>query len=137
MDMGMYYMDGKNRHHHQRALNKIFRQLNKSIENDELWLGRFAVVQDSTSFHEYERDHWEKQQHPAEYYMLVNYHFVDKKTGRVSRRYYDKANYLKNTLILPEQMNDFIVIDCNEDVWGAAEKPTLENAVDYRKVAAK
>lgn len=135
--MGMYYMDGKNRRHHQRALNKVFRQLNKSIEDDGLWLGRFAIVQDSTSFYEYERDYWEKRQHPAEYSMSVNYHFVDKKTGRTSRSYHASVYHLKTSLVLFQQMNEFIVVDCHKDVWGAAEKPTRENAVDYRKVAAK
>ena len=135
--MEMFWMDGKNRHNHQRALNKVFRSVNKNIENDELWLGRFAVVQEATYFFEHDRDHWQRQKYPAEYYMVVEYHFIDKKTGRVSRSCRDIVNHLKTSDQLWRQMNDFIVVECNDDVWGAEEKPSVENAVDYRKVAVK
>lgn len=131
------YMSGKNRRKHQRLLNKTFKNLNKQIKNDELWLGRFEVVQDATYFFESERDHWQKREYPAEYYLTVYYHFVDKKTGRESKSYYDSANSLNTSNRIFLQMNDFITRECFEDTWGAAEQPTVHNAVDYRKVWAK
>ena len=131
------FMTSANHRKHQRAINKVFRAVNKSICDDELWLGRFAVVQEATYFFKYDSDYWQRQKYPAEYYMVVEYHFVDKKTGRISRSCRDVANNLEISNKLWQQMNDFIVVECNDDVWGATEQPTRDNAVDYRKVAVK
>lgn len=120
MDIDMFWMYGKNRHRHQRALNKRFRELNNHV------IDRYAVIQDATYFFEYDRDHWQKQQFPAEYFMVVDYHFVDKETGRESRSYRDSANHLKTCNLLWKQMSDFINEGEMNITWG--------NALPYAEV---
>lgn len=39
---------------HQRRLNRLVRDLNKNIENDDLWRGRFFIRQHSAEFEKYE-----------------------------------------------------------------------------------
>ena len=46
--MRTYSMISHNRRKHQRWFNRYCRHVNKSIENDNLWLGRFYISQDRT-----------------------------------------------------------------------------------------
>lgn len=104
----MGYKYSQYRKRHQRAVNKLFRELNKGLEDDDLWHGRFVAVQDSSWFKQYEDK--------SGYYLYVVYHFVDKKTGQKSwRQYCEDANWLCNSARLWWQMNDFIVKEC--DTW--------------------
>ena len=41
---------GLNRKKHQRKVNKLVRQLNNNIKNDEIWLGRFEMRQVHSDF---------------------------------------------------------------------------------------
>lgn len=126
------FMTSANHRKHQRAINKVFRTINKSICDDELWLGRFAVVQCHTVFHIY------KDEDPECGTMYIFYQFVDKKTGRRSQTYYSNTNDILNRPNkIYYQMNIFIVKDCHPDVWGAEVKPSIENAEDFRKVGVK
>ena len=51
----MSWMYSFNRKKHQRHMNKYVRAINKNIENDDLWRGRFYVRQvDSPYFYVYE-----------------------------------------------------------------------------------
>lgn len=126
------FMTSANHRKHQRAINKVFRDINKSICDDELWLGRFAVVQCHTVFIIYKYEDSECGT------MYIFYQFVDKKTGRRSQTYYSDTNdILNHSYKIYWRMNDFIVKDCSPDVWGAEIKPSIENAEDFRKVGVK
>lgn len=110
----MGYRYSANRKRHQRQVNKVFRALNKNIEKDELWQGRFVARQRASYFVQYEDK--------SGYYLVVVYDFLDKKTGQTSRLYNELGWSLSffNGTKLFMQMNDFIVLDC--DVWGVKQK---------------
>lgn len=110
----MGYRYSANRKRHQRQVNKVFRALNKNIEKDELWQGRFVARQRASYFVQYEDK--------SGYYLVVVYDFLDKKTGQTSRLYNElgwSLSFFSGTKLFM-QMNDFIVLDC--DVWGVKQK---------------
>ena len=51
-------MKYKMRKAYQRKLNKCIRALNKNIENDDLWRGRFVFLQMRTDWYEFEDKWW-------------------------------------------------------------------------------
>lgn len=104
----------------QRQVNKVFRHMNRIIEKDELWRGRFVVRQ--------KRAYWINYQGTREYTLFVVYYFIDKKTGQISKSYQDMDFSLDMHLAI--EMNNFIVKDC--EVW-EKENP-YEDKTDYRKV---
>ena len=110
------YKTSSNRKVHQRALNAVIRRLNRAIEQDDLWQGRFFVKQEKAAFLPYE-DH-------SGYELYVLLKFCDRKTGQ---EWYarDSANHwmLWGGSHLFREMNDFIVERVN--VW-ANEKPYAE-----------
>ena len=123
----MGYRYSANRKRHQRQVNKVFRALNKNIEKDELWQGRFVARQRASYFVQYEDK--------SGYYLVVVYDFLDKKTGQTSRLYNELGWSLSffNGTKLFMQMNDFIVLDC--DVWGVKQKKDkLKEILEINKV---
>ena len=68
------YKTSSNRKVHQRALNATIRRLNRAIEQDDLWQGRFFVKQEKAAFLPYE-DH-------SGYELYVLLKFCDRKTGQ-------------------------------------------------------
>lgn len=123
----MRWLTSDNRKRHQRAVNKVFRRLNKHIENDDLWLGRFAVKQDEA--------YWIPYEDGSGHYLVIKYHFIDKKTG-FTKSYCECSNHLIiwNGSHLFWDMNNFIVQDV--DVW-RKEDPCHDEKVDYRVVTEK
>ena len=110
----MGYRYSAKRKRHQRQVNKVFRTLNKIIEKDELWQGRFVARQRASYFVQHEDK--------SGYYLVVVYDFLDKKTGQTSKLYNEtdwSLTFFDGTKIFM-QMNDFIVLDC--DVWGVKQK---------------
>ena len=81
--MGWKY--SRYRKKHQRAVNKVFRDVNNTIRNDELWRGRFVVEPIMSNFVAcYENGYGE---------LFVHYQFRDKKTGR-TKYCADYSNYI-------------------------------------------
>ena len=124
----MDYKYSQYRKKHQRALNKQFRRLNKGIENDDLWRGRFVAIQDRSFFIKWEDN--------SGYYLMVEYHFIDKKNGQESwRHFWDNAGHLCTTSKLWWDMNDFIV---NESEAWKHERDDPEypdnDKTDYRNI---
>ena len=39
----MMWLTSMNKKRHQREINRLIRETNKSIEKDELWNGRFCI----------------------------------------------------------------------------------------------
>lgn len=114
----MRWLTSMNKKRHQREMNRLVRQANKSIENDSLWLGRFVILQvNSPQWSIYE------DKSGADY--LVHLKIIDRCTGRfwISA---DTVNgwrtALGNGWHLYEFINWFIVEYCN--VW---EEPLAHN----------
>ena len=117
----MYSM---NRKKHQRAVNRIVRGLNKSIENDDLWRGRFVCRQKEACFAIYE-DY-------SGATLIVRLRFYDKKTG-ITADYFTDSEVLTGLFganRLFWEMNDFIVNTC--DVW--RKEDPRQDKTDYRKI---
>ena len=69
------WMTSFNRKKHQRRMNKYVREINKNIENDDLWRGRFVIRQkDNPGFYIYD----DKSGAAMPYVHLV---ITDLKTG--------------------------------------------------------
>lgn len=75
------YMHSLKRKKYQRAVNKIVREVNKSIKNDWLWDGRFVIRQREAYFHPFE-DH-----SGAEFAFVLE--CIDTKTGKSEFRRFD------------------------------------------------
>ena len=96
------WLTSQNRKVHQRAMNKLVRQLNENIRKDNLWKGRFYVRQIASQWHVYE------DKSGAELWVVLR--FIDRKTGRT----YDCAETVNHFRFpsswkLWEKMNWFIV----------------------------
>lgn len=117
--MKEYSMKNHDRRKHQRWLNTYCRRINKAIENDPLWLGRFVVEQKGTSME------WFEDKSGGLLHCWLQ--FRDKKTGRIKDWYTD---CLDVSWKMFWEMNSFITTDCK--VW-EFEHP-YDERVDYRKV---
>lgn len=118
--MRNYSMKSMKRKNHQRWFNQYCRYINKSIENDNLWLGRFCVSQDTTHM-----EWFEDKSGGLMYALLV---MRDKKTGCVRRAWYSG---LDMTWKFWYDFNDFIIYDCQ--VWKEEPNP-YDNRIDFRRV---
>lgn len=107
----MQWLTSKNKKRHQREINRLIREANKSIEKDDLWHGRFCIKQvESPQWHVYE------DKSGAEYFVHLK--FIDKCTGR----YWIQAETVNhwrgsfgNGWRIWDKMNWFIVEHCS--VW--------------------
>ena len=117
--MRKYSMKSHNRKNHQRWFNQYCRYVNKSIEDDDLWLGRFYVRQNRTFI-----DWFEDKSGGLMYAELI---MCDKKTGITQMGWYSG---LDMNWKFWHDFNDFIIKDCK--VW--EEVPDIRtNRIDYRK----
>ena len=117
--MRKYSMKSHNRKNHQRWFNQYCHYVNKSIEDDDLWLGRFYVRQNRT-FIEWFEDN-------SGGLMYAEIHMIDKKTKKVRVGWYSG---LEMDWKFWRDFNSFIVDDCK--VW--EEVPDIRtNRIDYRK----
>ena len=109
------WLCSKKRKRHQRAMNKLVRDMNKNIEKDNLWQGRFYARQVGNSqFYEFQ------DRSGAE--LFVGIQCVDRKTGRTYTRW-DTVNSWRhmNGWDLWEFMNWFIVEFI--EVWSENPRP--------------
>lgn len=111
------WLTSKNRKRHQRAMNELMRLINKNIENDDLWKGRFYVRQVAAQWYEYE------DKSGAELWVVLR--FIDKATGF----YWETAETVNhwrwyNGNRLWWAMNDFITEKTN--VWQSNPRPGSE-----------
>jgi len=120
----MSWKISQNRKVHQRAINKLMRNINQNIYNDPLWKGRYYIRQYKCWW---SRD-WED---PTYYRFIVQFILYDRKTN---------LNYLTclrtsndwlflNGYKLWREMNDFIL---DSRVWEENPRPTYENTPDFR-----
>lgn len=107
----MRWLTSMNKKRHQREINRLIREANKSIEKDDLWHGRFCIKQvESPQWHVYE------DKSGAEYFVHLK--FIDKCTGR----YWIQAETVNhwrgsfgNGWRIWDKMNWFIVEHCS--IW--------------------
>ena len=108
---------------HQRKINRYIRAMNKNIERDELWQGRFVMFQTASYFHRYEDG--------SGAYLVVELCLYDKKTKQYKLVCGEVNSWVcPNGWRLFRAMNDFIVEDV--DVW-RKEEPRNEKR-DYRSI---
>ena len=110
---------------HQRAVNKVVRELNKNIENDNLWQGRFFMRQYARKIVSFGNEGM---------LLWLEMRLYDKKTKRYVRWFCDSNDVIiwggSKTW---RRMNDFIVEDL--DVWHN-EDPRNEK-YNWRAVSAE
>ena len=70
-----YWLTSHNRKVHQRAINKLVRAMNKNLQQDNLWCGRFKVTQKGAS-----QWHFYSDGSGADLYVCLK--FSDLVTGR-------------------------------------------------------
>lgn len=112
-----------NRKKHQRKLNKILRDINKNIEQDDLWRGRFYAKQGNYShFYRYEDGSgWE---------LYVVIELRDRFTGQI-HRIGESVNHwgMWHGSHMWEAMNEFIVERCS--AWELTPRP---GTPEYREM---
>ena len=118
--MRKYSMKSMKRKNHQRWLNQYFRYINKCIEDDDLWLGRFCIKQLSTQM-----EWFEDKSGGLIHVKLIMW---DKKKGIVRVKWY---NGLDMDWKFWRDFNDFIINDCK--VWEEVPDPR-ENRIDFRRI---
>ena len=128
-----YWLTSMNPKRHQRAINKLIRVANKSLDQDDLWLGRFVVEQiDSPHFVYY------SDKSGAELYVTIK--VTDRCTGRYYVKY-DTVNHWRgfkgNGWRLWEFINWFIVEHCNVWAEDLAMARNLEAWRIYNKTVRK
>ncbi len=117
--MRKYSMKSHKRRNHQRWFNQYVRYINKTMEEDDLWLGRFYVTQEATCME------WFEDGSGGLMRALLVMH--DRKTGRCCYKSYDG---LDMDWRFWQDFNQFIIEDCK--VW--EEVPDIRvNRIDYRK----
>lgn len=99
---------------HQRRMNKLMRDLNNNIKNDNLWRGRFYVRQDAAQWYQYSDK--------SGYELWVVLELCDRKTGQ-TKRIAETVNHwsMWGGSHLFWQMNQFIVDDV--EVWSENPRP--------------
>ena len=96
------WLYSQKRKRHQRALNSLVREVNKAIEQDDIWNGRFYIRQKDARWYIYE------DKSGADLYVTLC--FIDKVTGMVQeyRRTVNQWRFAGGCHMY-WAMNDFIV----------------------------
>ena len=119
MRMRHYSMGSKNRRNHQRWMNAYCRYVNKIIEDDDLWLGRFYISQARSNMI------WFEDRSGGVISVEIVMH--DRKTGITRNHWYTG---LDMEWRFWRDFNNFIIEDCK--VW--EEEPDIRsNRIDFRK----
>lgn len=104
----------------QRRANRLVHSINRMIEHDELWKGRFVAYQ--VARHTNQCNGWA--------FCTWTIEFKDKKTGFTCRYPLSEIEtYVPFTYHLYERLNHFITMDCK--VWQENPRPSLHNNEDY------
>ena len=112
-----------NKKKQQRHMNKLIRQMNKNIEQDSLWKGRFCARQ-------VESPQWAVYDDKSGAELFVHILFIDKKTKKVMLKADTVASWSHlNAYKLWFDMNYFITEWC--DTWHDKERPSEKNAIDF------
>ena len=122
----MSWKTSQNRKVHQRALNALARKINKNVENDSMWKGRYCVRQ--------YRSWWQPDWGEPSYYVFYSQFILyDKKTHKTRFTHIQSANdwLFAHGYKLWREMNDFII---DSGVWKENPQPTCENTPNFRNI---
>ena len=119
----LHWKTTTNRKKIQRHINSEVRNMNRTIERDDLWRGRFYCRQKEIYFYPSEDKSW--------VYAEVIIEFIDRKTGKFALYRFRKEDFLGSAWRFWERMNYFITEYV--DVWAENPRPSLKNIWDYRK----
>ena len=111
----------------QRHINSIIRTMNRDIERDPLWLGRFYAHQ--------RRIKYEISDDGSYCYAVIEIEFIDRKTGKTLTKWFHKEDFMGSTWKIWCAMNDFIIEWCK--VWEEDPRPSINNPWNYRKEGKK
>lgn len=112
---------------YQRKFNKLVRDLNKNIEEDSLWKGRFVFRQTDASFYNFADG--------SGGILYVTIRGVDKKTGYYKDVTIEYAPYCSFPGIeLWRFANNFIAQDSG--IWKERPAITISNTKDFTKIKA-
>ena len=75
-----------NRKKIQRHFNKVIRDMNRTIERDELWLGRFYCYQTDVAFRNAEDGTYT--------YATIAVEFIDRKSGKAMHSIFRKEDLM-------------------------------------------
>ena len=104
---------------YQRRINHFVRLLNKSIQKDWLWNGRFYVHQEEAEFHSYD-DHSGGE-------LVVLLSCLDRKTNKIEYKVFTNHNFKYNLF--------FWVNDCiteKFDAWNENPNPREQAIAEGR-----
>lgn len=118
-------MRDKLRKRYQHKINRLVKDLNKSIEEDSLWNGRFVFHIINTDF-----ERFSDGSGGMLYVVIRGY---DKKTNFYKDYSMDYAPYLKlSKSTLWGMANKFITED--SDTWTKGNNPYKEEKINYTKI---
>ena len=115
---------GMRKTYHKKAM-KMIRTLNKNIENDNLWKGRFIVMVKS--------EKWNMFPDLSGGMLYIIVRMYDKKTKQYLDYRWSYAPYLSCNVwhLCMDIANDFVVEKIQ--VWKEADRPSIYRATDYHK----
>ena len=113
-------MKFKQRKQAQRKINSHVRALNKNLQEDNLWRGRFVIRQ--------EKANWESFDDHSGGILQVKINIRDKKTGLTKVEYINNYNYKYKLWLFA---NDFICKDSG--VWDNIQE-VKNDTTDWSKV---
>lgn len=112
-----------NRKRHQRVINKAIRDMNKNIQNDNLWNGRFFC----RLIHS---PKWTLYEDKSGGIMFVNVEFCDKKTQKRWIQGFNTNDMISYHFWMA--MNDFIVKQIK--VWDEEPAPSIHNPEYWQNI---
>lgn len=105
------------RKNYQRKFNKLIHSVNKNIEKDSLWLGRFVVYQTNATFQKFDDN--------SGGVLYTELRFIDKYTHYYWDTTFAYAPYYPfNEYHIFKLMNKFIVV--YDDVWFDIPKKPID-----------
>lgn len=119
----MTWLSSLNSKKYKRRMSQTLRRMNKSIERDPLWKGRFIVRLVGSPLKYVYQD-----RSGMEYFVTMR--FIDKQTG-IHRDFLAEVNSacMWNGSKIFWAMNNFIIKDCK--VWEECPRPSYETSIDY------
>lgn len=115
----IFDMTTLNRKKYQRAMNKFVRDMNKNIENDWLWDGRFVIRQKQYHFKPF------ADKSGAEFFVLLS--CVDTKTGEERTAWFNNFDFGWQIWMW---VNDTIIHDFK--VWDEDPNPRVQAILEGR-----
>lgn len=115
----------KMRRQYQRKFNRKIHRLNRQIEEDRLWLGRFIFLQKNAFWYKFEDNSGGQ--------LAVFIRGYDKKTGYYHDYRIEYAPWMHffDSHLITDVANAFIVKHAK--VWTEEDPPRIETAIDYSK----